>query len=350
MAKPMKPVKPVAKPVKPVAKPVKPVAKPMKPVAKPVKPVAKPVAKPVKPVAKPAARRVPTPVAKSTKPATKPVARSMKHKDAVSQLAPLSDAIGKAAQHLHSIKPPMRPIDEVEAEEAVAKAATVKAAKAQAIKDAADAPRIECRLLVGDLSLPVDATNLERTLGAGRWERESLVDSWPDAAWSGLLAHLKLPAFPLDRTVASTTVKRLVQRLWYEAIKGGVPEERAAAFAARDAEKAAEYTEEFKHVTGEAVAKSARAKESFGKARGGAASYMPTPALKAKDLKLGGQAGILLAAFKTAGFKAMTTQEATDAMVTAGLKTATDPKRIASFYLSQWATKKGLLTRTHAAV
>ena len=206
-----------------------------------------------------------------------------------------------------------------------------------------DSPRIECRLRIGDLSLVVDASSLEHTLGAGRWGHGlGLVDTWPDAAWVGLLAHLKLPADPLDRMTAEQPVKRFVQRLWYEAIQGGVPEERKAVFDTRDAEKSKEYKEDFEQVKGTSEGRKERAKTSFG--RTGETHYAPTDALKAKDLKVGGQAGILLEAFKAGGFKPMTTQEATDAMVKAGLKTTTKPERIAGFYVCQWA-KKGWLVR-----
>ena len=217
-----------------------------------------------------------------------------------------------------------------------------------ALRSADDAPRIECRLRVGELYLPVDASSLERTLGAGRWGNgRGLMDAWPDTAWAGLLAHLKLPAEPLDRAVADQPVKRLVQRLWYEAIKGGVPEERKAVFEERDAERVEEYKRKFDGAGGikdNAIAKKERAKTSFG--RSGETRYMPTDALKSKKLALNGQAGILVKAFRDADFKPMTTQEATDAMLKAGLVTGTDPKRIAAFYLSQFATKKNLLTRS----
>ena len=206
-----------------------------------------------------------------------------------------------------------------------------------------DSPRIECRLRIGDLSLVVDASSLEHTLGAGRWGHGlGLVDTWPDAAWVGLLAHLKLPADPLDRMTAEQPVKRFVQRLWYEAIQGGVPEEHKAVFDTRDAEKSKEYKEDFEQVKGTSEGRKERAKTSFG--RVGETHYTPTDALKAKGLKVGGQAGILLEAFKAGGFKPMTTQEATDAMVKAGLKTTTKPERIAGFYVCQWA-KKGWLVR-----
>ena len=225
--------------------------------------------------------------------------------------------------------------------------AVAPAASTPRLPVAADAPRIECRLRVGELYLPVDASSLERTLGAGQWGNgRGLMDAWPDTAWAGLLAHLKLPAEPLDRAVADQPVKRLVQRLWYEAVKGGVPEERKAVFEARDAERVEEYKQKFDGAGGvkdKVVAKKERAKTSFG--RSGETHYTPTDALKSKKLVLNGQAGILVKAFRDADFKPMTTQEATDAMVKAGLVTGTDPRRIAAFYLSQFATKKNLLTR-----
>jgi len=217
-----------------------------------------------------------------------------------------------------------------------------------AVETASDAPRIECRLYVNDLAVLIDASSLERTLGAGRWDNgRGLIDSWPDGVWVGLLASLKLPADPLDREVAKLPVQRLVQRLWYEAIKGGVPEDRKAVFEARDAERIEEYKQKFDGAGGvkdKVVAKKERAKTSFG--RGGETRYTPTDALKSKKLVLNGQAGILVKAFRDADFKPMTTQEATDAMMKAGLVTGTDPKRIAAFYLSQFATKKSLLTRS----
>ena len=209
-----------------------------------------------------------------------------------------------------------------------------------------DAPRIECRLIVGDLSLLVDASSLERTLGAGRWGHGlGLVDSWPDAVWVGLLTYLKLPAEPLDRTVAEQPVKRLVQRLWYEAINPAVLVDRKDVFVERDNERAEEYKEKFGHVEGTAKARSERAVKSFAKGRGGETKYTPTDKLNAKGLTIGGQAGILLEAFKAAKFASMSTHEATEGMVKAGLKTTTKPERISAFYLCQWV-KKGLLERS----
>ena len=267
--------------------------------------------RPAKPAVIPA---VPVPKRRATKPTTRA-------KDDVSKLGPLSDAIGKAAERLRSVKP------------------------AAAEPAEHDAPRIETRIIVNGIPYPVDASSLERTLGAGRFQRESLVDSWSDAAWVGLLTYLKLPADPLDREVAAQPVKRLVQRLWYEAVKGGVPEERKAVFDARDEEKVEKYKADFAHVEGATAAKSERAKTSFAKARGGDTKYTPTAALKAKGLTLGGQQAPLLAFFKATNWAAASTDEATAGMLKHGLKTGTDPKRISSFYLSKWTTKMGLLTR-----
>jgi len=268
-------------------------------------------------------------VAESDKAAGKPQAKLgwkagevLHNEDGPSELGPLSDAIETLG------------------------------AKRRAIKAEQDTPRIECRLIVGDLSLPVDASNLERTLGAGRWGRESFVDAWPDAAWTGLLAYLGLPAFPLDREAATQPVKRLVQKLWYEAIKGGVPEERKEVMDTRDKERAKEYSAVFNGVDGstgikaKVEGKAARAKTSFAKARGGETKYAPTAALKALKTAPGGQAGILHLAFKNAKWAAMSTSEAAEAMVKAGLKTATKPERIAGFYLCQWVkADKGWLER-----
>ena len=217
----------------------------------------------------------------------------------------------------------------------------------EALQDAAaaakDAPHIEARLHVGELSVLVDASSLEHTLGCGRWGGGlGLLDSWPDTVWAGLLAHLGLPAFPLDRAMAEKPVRRLVQRLWYEAVQGGVPQERVAVWNERDAEAQETYKQEQPKIATATKEKSERARTSFGKSRGGITTYIPTDALK--KASVGGQAAVLLAAFKAAKWAAMTTQQATEGMLKAGLKTATKPERIAAFYLCQWV-KKSLLTR-----
>ena len=276
----------------------------------------------VKPVAKPAAKPAAKPVAK---PAAKPVAKPAKRMQVVLPPRPLSQR--KGASSRPAIKPAIKPITSVE-----------QAASEQ------DAPHIECRLLIGDLSLTIDAASLERTLGTGRWGQGlGLVDSWPDAAWVGLLVYLKLPADPLDRTAAEIPVKRLVQRLWYEAIQGGVPAERKTVFEERDAEYAKTYKEEFTGIKAVAAGRKERGKTSFG--RSGETIYKPTEKLKDKKLTFNGQAGVLLEAFRACGFKPMTTAQATDGMVAAGLKTTTKPERIAAFYLCQFV-KKSLLERT----
>lgn len=217
----------------------------------------------------------------------------------------------------------------------------------QALQDAAaaahDAPHIECRLIVGEMSVPVDASSLEHTLGAGMWGHgDGLVDKWPDTVWAGLLAHLGLPAFPLDRTVAERPVKRLVQRLWYEAVQGHVPEARAATFAERDAEAETKYKQDLPKVVEAAAGKTERAKTSFGRARSGVTTYTPTAALKTAII--GGQAAVLQTAFKNVKWGPMTVAEATAGMLKAGLKTSTKPERISGFYLCKWVPK-GWLTR-----
>ena len=216
-------------------------------------------------------------------------------------------------------------------------------ADVQPIAVVKDAPRIECRLLIGDLSLPVDASSLEHTLGAGRWGHgKGLVDAWPEAAWTALLTYLELPAFPLDPIVAEQPVKRLVQRLWYEAVNPAVLEARKTTFEERDEAAKEKYENGFEHVKEGVVKKAAgvaKARETRGETM-----YTPTDALKDKKLKIGGQAGTLLDFFKSTKFAPATVQQATDGMLKAGLKTGTDPKRISSFYLSTWS-RKGLLER-----
>ena len=209
-----------------------------------------------------------------------------------------------------------------------------------------DAPRIECRLLVGDLSLTVDPSSLERTLGAGRWGHGlGLVDSWPDAAWVGLLAYLKLPADPLDRTVAEQPVKRLVQQLWYGAVNPTVLIDRKDAFAERDADRQEEYKEKFTHVEGVAKGRSERAVKSFAKVRANTAEavYTPTVALKGKTFS--GQQAPILEFFKATKFAPATIAQTVVGAVKAGLKTAKQtPERVVGFYFSDW-TKKELLDR-----
>ncbi len=210
-----------------------------------------------------------------------------------------------------------------------------------------DAPRIETRLVVGGVGYPVDASDLARTIGAARYGHGmGLVDAWPDAAWVGILVHLGLPSDPLDREAAGQVVRREVQRLWYEAVQGGVPEERRQVFEERDKEKAAAYTEGFGAVKEASEARRERAR-SVGFGRQGETKYVPTEALKKKGVKFGGQAALLLAYFKAAKFAPATTAEATAGMVAAGLKTTTKPERIAGFYLCSWC-KKGLLARETA--
>jgi len=250
--------------------------------------------------------------------------------DQPSELAPLSDAIGKLAAEKRESKKNQALADKIAA--------------------APDAPRVEAHLRVGELAVPVDPKSLERTLGTGMWAGRGLVDAWPDTAWAGLLAHLGLPAFPLDRTVAERPVKRLVQRLWYEAIDcvhschARLTQERASAFAARDTEGAEQYKKDFPNVAVEAQAKSERAKTSFGRKPGGETRYTPTDKLKDKKLVLSGQQTPLLAFFRATKFAAATTAEATTGMLAHGLVTTTKPERISAFYLCQWV-KKGYLTR-----
>lgn len=214
----------------------------------------------------------------------------------------------------------------------------------------AAAPHIEAKLVIGGIAYPIDPgheTGLERTIGAGRWGHgRGLVDAWPDEAWVGLLVHLGLPADPLDRAAADQPVKRLVQRLWYEACAGGVPEDRRPVFDARDTVRQKEYAEGFPAAAERTKEKKERARAT-GFGRSGEVRYAPTAALKDKGFAPGGQAALLLVAFKTSKWTPMSTQEAAAGMVKAGLVTTTKPERIAAFYLCKWA-KQGLLTREAA--
>lgn len=243
-----------------------------------------------------------------------------------------------ASKRRGKMTPPPRPSAKAEAE-------------APAKNEEKDAPRIETRLVVGDVSVPVDAASLDHTLGSGPWGHTQgygpgLVDTWPDTAWAALLAHLRLPAFPLDREAAEKPVKRLVQKLWYEAVQGGVPEERRAVFAERDAEAAKSYKPDFEKVEATAETR-AKAGARMQAARGGPTTYEPTPHLKKNGAEAKGQAAMLFSAFKAGGFAPMTTVAAAEAMVKAGLVTTTKPERIAAFYLCQWV-KTGWLARKEA--
>ena len=310
--------------------------------------------KTVKRVVVPAQKRaVTTPTARTARPA-KPTGRKAVVKQTVAPAKPMTrtKAAVKTSPAAHTARPAFAA--DVSTVTAVADATQEPVARKKSAKTEAatpkerDVPFIEARMTVGGITYPVDASDLARTIGAGSWVGKGFVDAWPDAAWVGILAHLELPADPLDRTVAAQPVKRFVQRAWYAAIDPKMLEERKQTFDERDEARKAEYKEKFAEVKEEKTEKAVRARVSFGKARGGdgsATKYTPTDALKAKKLVLGGQAGILLKAFRDAGFVPMTTEEATAAMLKAGLKTSTDPKRIAAFYLSQWSTKRGYLTR-----
>ena len=151
-----------------------------------------------------------------------------------------------------------------------------------------DVPRIECRLIIGDLSVPVDGSSLEHTTGTAEWGPgrpygPGLIDQWPDAAWVGLLVHLGLPADPLERSVAAAPVKRLVQQLWYEAIKGGIPD--TEIFKKRDAARQAEYEEEFVKVKDGSETRSEKAKVNFAKARE-ARGDSPRTAIAGKQIRV----------------------------------------------------------------
>ena len=171
---------------------------------------------------------------------------------------------------------------------------TVNCPKCTAAADAkkkvvdTDVPRIECRLVVGDLSVPVDGSSLEHTTGTAEWGPGrpyglGLIDQWPDAAWVGLLVHLGLPADPLERSVAAAPVKRLVQQLWYEAIKGGVPD--AEVFKKRDVSSAERYEEDFVVVKDGAESRSEKAKTNFAKIRE-ARGDSPRTAMAGKQIRV----------------------------------------------------------------
>jgi hypothetical protein len=170
-------------------------------------------------------------------------------------------------------------------------------------------PYIECRLVVGELSAPVDASDLCHTLGSGEsGYGKGLVDAYPDAIWVGLLAHLGLPAFPLDRTVAAGPVKRLVQRLWYQAVgtSSGVSQKHAVELSARrPADTASEerYKQEFPNVVqamsekverGRALATTLRA------ARPAAAEQTITVVAKENPYKVGSKAAATFELFAKA--------------------------------------------------
>jgi len=235
-----------------------------------------------KPVIKPTAKKAKAQVQPPKPAPPRGGKKAVKAKQAITSLIPLLDATSKANASIAKRR---------------AKAAAIVNDEAPTKKLVdADAPHIECKLIVGDLAVKIDASDLAHTLGSGRWGHGlGLVDQWPDAVWVSLLAHLKLPADPLDRVAAEPPVKRLVQRLWYEAVQGGVPEERKAVFEARDTERAKKYKEEFEGVKSGAEGRKERAVKSFG--RKGETVYTPTELLKDKKLALGGQQAPLLAFF-----------------------------------------------------
>jgi hypothetical protein len=78
-------------------------------------------------------------------------------------------------------------------------------------------------------------------------------------------------------------VKRLVQQLWYEAIKGGVPD--AEAFKRRDSTRQEEYEEEFVKVKDGSETRSEKAKVNFAKARE-ARGDSPRTAMAGKQIRV----------------------------------------------------------------
>jgi len=232
------------------------------------KPVKKPAAKPVKRAAKKAAPPQPTPVkddpivVKKLMAQAKKLARQQK-----------IVAAADAAEPKRSKPTPIRTVTCTDCGVAFKStnpdASTCTkcdrgAKPAKRVKDDVDTPRIEARLIVGDLSVPVDASDLAHTLGAANYVGKGLIDAWPDTVWSALLSYLGLPAFPLDRATADQPVKRLVQRLWYDACRGGYPEESRKLMEERDEERIEEYKENFEKVKEAVEVKVERAKKAFG--------------------------------------------------------------------------------------
>ena len=181
--------------------------------------------------------------------------------------------------------------------------------KIAAVPVDADAPRIESRLIIGELSLPVDVSDLCHTLGcAGSGYGRGLVDAWPDTAWAGILTHLGLPAFPLDRAVAAGPVKQLVQRLWYQAVgtSSGVSQERAAELSTRrPADTASEerYKRDFPLVEAAVEAKVERGRAmatTLRAARPAAAEQTITVVSKENPYKVGSKAAATFELFRKA--------------------------------------------------
>jgi hypothetical protein len=83
--------------------------------------------------------------------------------------------------------------------------------------------------------------------------------------------------------VAAAPVKRLVQQLWYEAIKGGVPD--AEVFKKRDVSSAERYKEDFVVVKDGAESRSEKAKTNFAKIRE-ARGDSPRTAMAGKQIRV----------------------------------------------------------------
>lgn len=186
-------------------------------------------------------------------------------------------------------------------------------------------PRIEARLVFKGYSVPVDPADLGRTLGAADYGHgRGLMDQWPDGVWVALLHHLDLPADPLDREAAGDSVRRLVQRVWYEAIQpwrlkdgDGKPTKTAEQFDQRDEAAAARYVEKFQDVKEERAEKVERAKKAFANVARAASVY---DGKKIKVLKKdhGARPGTKRAVGLDIIYKSKTTDEATAALQKAG--------------------------------
>ena len=261
-------------------------------------------------------------------PLTKRIAKVKK------QSAALVTRPAKTPAMIKKAKPAKKTVDAAETKPAVKRSKKVPATtntEQAAIEQAAlDAPRIESRLLIGDLAVLVDAASLDHTLGVGTWGRydsrppglgPGLIDTWPDAVWVALLVHLGLPADPLDRTVASVPVKRLVEQLWYKAVKGSTPEGWQDKASKRDAAAAKEYAEEFVNVKDAVETRSSTARTNFAKAR--EAGTVRTSTLAGKKIKVlntkhGAREGSKRAIGLDIILKSKTTDEASAQLAKAG--------------------------------
>lgn len=200
--------------------------------------------------------------------------------------------------------------------------------------------------VIGEHKLPIDATDLSRTLGAGQYGYgKGMVDGWSDDIWKAILGQWELPAEPLNREIAQWPVKRFVQRIWFEEFRGRELEMKRVEFDSKDNVSRRKYLSDFASVKDVVESKSERAKTNLAgkgttfKRTLGDRTYTPTAKLKDKKLTFTGQPQLILAFWRKAKYEPANIKTIVDAVVADGLKTNQPAERVVTHYLNIWKSK-----------